>query len=224
MPAHMLMAAASLKAPISLTSRQLFGGLFLRKGCDEIVRRVGAIMREQHRINSGLGLARCAGMRAFSYIAALSLVGAILVASTSFTDRRSVKTWAPNTVVLKPKPLETAALVSPKHDAAAGTLNAEGASLAASEQLSSAKAPTATRSSTTVTDPESTGTLPKEVETQNVAPKASPALPHALRDRRYATRPARQASARARVIAQTRAAPALSSREPIQFRLAEGRN
>ena len=68
-------------------------------------------------------------MRAFSYIAALSLVGAILVASTSFTDRRSVKTWAPNTVVLKPKPLETAALVSPKHDAAAGTLKAEGASL-----------------------------------------------------------------------------------------------
>ena len=101
-------------------------------------------------------------MRAFSYIAALSLVGAILVASTSFTDRRSVKTWAPNTVVLKPKPLETAALVSPKHDAAAGTLKAEGASLAAPEQLSSAEAPT--RSSTTVTDPESTGTLPKQVE------------------------------------------------------------
>ena len=161
-------------------------------------------------------------MTAFGYIAALSMIGAILVASTSFTDRRSVKTWAPNTVVLKPKPLETAALVSPKHDAAAGTLKAEGASLAAPEQLSSAEAPT--RSSTTVTDPESTGTLPKEVETQNVAPKASPALPHALRDRRYATRPARQASARARVIAQTRAAPALSSREPIQFRLAEGRN
>ena len=163
-------------------------------------------------------------MRAFGYFAALSMIGAILVASTSFTDRRSVKTWAPSTVVLKPKPLDPAALVSPKHDAATGALKPEGASLAAPEQLSSAEAPAATRSSTTVTDPESTGTLPKEVETQKVAPKASPAFPHALRDRRYATRPARQASARARVIAQTRAAPALSSREPIQFRLAEGRN
>src|SRR5687767_9660521 len=76
-------AAASLKAPISLL-------------------RVGAIMREQHGINSGLGFARCAGMTAFGYIAAFSMIGAILVASTSFTDRRSVKTWAPSTVVLKP--------------------------------------------------------------------------------------------------------------------------
>ena len=136
-------------------------------------------------------------------------------------DRRSVKTWAPNTVVLKPKPLETAALVSPKHDAAAGTLKAEGASLAAPEQLSSAEAPTATRSSTTVTDPESTGTLPKEVETQNARAEsfASPS-PRASRS---ATASTPGVGARAR-IAQTRAAPALSSREPIQFRLAEGTN
>ena len=156
-------------------------------------------------------------MRAFSYIAALSLVGAILVASTSFTDRRSVKTWAPNTVVLKPKPLETAALVSPKHDAAAGTLKAEGASLAAPEQLSSAEAPTATRSSTTVTDPESTGTLPKEVETQNVAPKASPALPHALRDRRPASTPG--VGARARYRADPRSArPVLAGANPVPAR------
>ena len=38
-------------------------------------------------------------MRAFGYIAGLSMIGAILVASTSFTDRRGVKTWAPSTVV-----------------------------------------------------------------------------------------------------------------------------
>jgi hypothetical protein len=74
-------------------------------------------MREQHGINSGLGLARCAGLTAFGHIAASSIIGAILVASTSFTDRRSVKTWAPSTVVLMPKPLEPAAVVSPKHDA-----------------------------------------------------------------------------------------------------------
>lgn len=166
-------------------------------------------------------------MTAFGYIAALSMIGAILVASTSFTDRRSVKTWAPSTVVLKPKPLEPAALVSPKHDAATGALVREAASLApAPEQASSAEAPVTTRSSTTVTDPESTGTLPKEVEpaAPYVAPKASPTVPRALRDWRQATRPTRQASARGRVIVQTRATPAPSSREPIQFRLAEGRN
>jgi hypothetical protein len=182
-------------------------------------------MREQHGINSGLGLARCAGMTAFGYIAALSMIGAILVASTSFTDRRSVKTWAPSTVVLKPKPLEPAALVSPKHDAATGAMKPEAASLApAPEQVASVEAPATTRSSTTVTDPETTGTLPKEPAAQYVAPKASPTAPRALRDWRQVTRPARQASARGRGMAQTRAAPAPSSREPIQFRLAEGRN
>ena len=59
---------------------------------------------------------------------------------------------------------------------------------------------------------------------QYVAPKASPTVPRVLRDWRQVTRPARQASARGRGMAQTRAAPAPSSREPIQFRLAEGRN
>ena len=152
---------------------------------------------------------------------------AILVASTPFTDRRSVKTWAPSSVVLKPKPLEPAALVSPKHDAATGALKPEAASLApAPEQVASVEAPATKRSSTTVADPETTGTLPKAVETaaQYVAPKASPTVPRALRDWRQVTRPARQASARGRGMAQTRAAPAPSSREPIQFRLAEGRN
>jgi hypothetical protein len=166
-------------------------------------------------------------MTAFGYIAALSMIGAILVASTSFTDRRSVKTWAPSTVVLKLKPLEPAALVSPKHDAATGALKPETASLApAPEQVASVEAPAATRSSTTVTDPESTGTLPKQVEpaAQYVAPKASPTAPRVRRDWRQVTRPARQASARGPGMAQTRAAPAPSSREPIQFRLAEGRN
>src|SRR5215203_250409 len=177
------MAAAKPQSSDLTDFASAFRRVVSSQGCDEIVRRAGAIMREQRRISSGLGSARCAGMRAFSYIAALSLVGAILVASTSFTDRRSVKTWAPNTVVLKPKPLETAALVSPKHDAAAGTLKAEGASLAAPEQLSSAEAPPATLSPTAVNDPESAGTLPKEGQTQKRGPRPSRALPHALRDR-----------------------------------------
>ena len=164
-------------------------------------------------------------MTAFGYIAALSMIGAILVASTSFTDRRSVKTWAPSSVVLKPKPLDPP--LSPKHDAATGALKPEAASLApAPEQVASVEAPATKRSSTTVADPETTGTLPKAVEpaAQYVAPKASPTVPRALRDWRQVTRPARQASARGRGMAQTRAAPAPSSREPIQFRLAEGRN
>ena len=98
------MAAAKPQSSDLTDFASAFRRVVSSQGCDEIVRWAGAIMPEQRRINSGLGLARCAGMRAFSYIAALSLVGAILVASTSFTDRRSVKTWAPNTVVLKPKP------------------------------------------------------------------------------------------------------------------------
>ena len=166
-------------------------------------------------------------MKALCYIAAFAVIAAILAVSTSFTDRRSVKTWAPNAIVAKPKPFETAAIVSPKPDVATGALklDAEKPAPAPEQAASGAAAPAATRSSTTVTDPEATGTLPKLVEptAQSAAPKISPAPSHALRERRQAARPARQAPAR-QVIAQIRPAPAPSSREPIQFRLAEGRN
>ena len=166
-------------------------------------------------------------MKALCYIAAIAVIAAILVVSTSFTDHRSVKTWAPNAIVAKPKPFETAALVSPKPVAATGALklDAENPAPAPEQAASGAEAPAATRSSTTVADPQSTGTLPKQAEptTQSVAPKIVRAPSHALRERRQAARPARQAPAR-QLIAKIRPAPAQSSREPIQFRLAEGRN
>ena len=95
-------------------------------------------------------------MKALCYIAALSVIAAILVVSTSFTERRNVKTWAPNAVIAKPKPFETAAIVSPKPDAATGAVKSDAANpaLAPEQSASGAEAPAATRSSTTVTDPE----------------------------------------------------------------------
>jgi hypothetical protein len=151
-----------------------------------------------------------------------------LPVSTSFTERRNVKTWAPNALVAKPKPFEIAAIVSPKADAANGAVksDAENSAPAPEQAASGAEGPAVTRSSTTVTDPQSTGTLPKQVEpsTQPVPPKVSPAPSHAVRERRQAARPVRQAPALARLPAEIRPAAAPSSREPIQFRLAEGRN
>jgi len=207
--------------------------MFRRGAAMKQFTRVGAIIREQQRIKSGSGVAEeglggGAGMKALCYIAALTVIAAILVVSTSFTERRNVKTWAPNAVIAKPKPFETAAIVSPKRDAATGAVKSDAANpaLAPEQSASGAEAPAATRSSTTVTDPESTGTLPKAVAptAHYVAPNVSPAPSRALRDRPQATRPARQAPAHGPVIAQTRPASALPSREPIQFRLAEGRN
>jgi len=64
-------------------------------------------------------------MKALCYIAALSVIAAILVVSTSFTERRNVKTWAPNAVIAKPKPFETAAIASPKPDGAIGAAKSD---------------------------------------------------------------------------------------------------
>ena len=75
----------------------------------------------------------------------------------------------------------------------------------------------ASRSSTP--DPDATGTLPKELDgAPQALPEAQPA--HAPREPRQA-RPPRQAAPRLSAAAPARQAPA--SREPIQFRLAEGR-
>ena len=206
--------------------------MFRRGAAMKQFTRVGAIIREQQRIKSGSGIAEeglggGAGMKALCYIAALSVIAAILVVSTSFTERRNVKTWAPNAVIAKPKPFETAAIASPKPEGAIGAVESdvENSAPAPEQAASGAEAPAATRSSTTVTDPQSTGTLPKQVEpsTQSMPPTVSPAPSHVVRERRQAARSVRQSPAR-QVIAEIRPAPAPSSREPIQFRLAEGRN
>jgi hypothetical protein len=169
-------------------------------------------------------------MRAIVYLAVFAVIATVLAVSASFTDRRSVKTWAPNAVFAKPRPVETAAILPPKPDVPTVPPTSEAAKPApAPEQpASGAEAPAAARPSTTVIDAHATGTLPKQAESaeQATAPKISPAPVHALRERGRAARPARQArGARAPVnTTQARRAAPPSSREPIQFRLAEGRN
>ena len=103
--------------------------MFRRGAAMKQFTRVGAIIREQQRIKSVAeeGLGGGAGMKALCYIAALSVIAAILVVSTSFTERRNVKTWAPNALIAKPKPFETAAIVSPKPDAATGAVKSDAA-------------------------------------------------------------------------------------------------
>ena len=158
-------------------------------------------------------------MKALCYIAALSVIAAILVVSTSFTERRNVKTWAPNAVIAKPKPFETAAIVSPKPDAATGAVKSDAANpaLAPEQSASGAEAPAATRSSTTVTDPQIYRHASEGSRADGALRRAECfATPsRALRDRPQATRPARQAPAHGPVIAQTRPASALPSREPF---------
>ena len=171
---------APAPSPASDRGGRVCGRFVSPRRRDETVQRVGAIIREQQSIKSGSGLLRRglgggAGMKALCYIAALTVIAAILVVSTSFTERRNVKTWAPNAVIAKPKPFETAAIVSPKPDGAIGAVKSdvENSAPAPEQAASGAEAPAATRSSTTVTDPQSTGTLPKQVEpsTQSMPPK-----------------------------------------------------
>jgi len=44
-------------------------------------------------------------MRAIGYLTVCATIGGILALSTPFTERRSIKTWAPNVVVAAPKPV-----------------------------------------------------------------------------------------------------------------------
>ncbi len=148
-------------------------------------------------------------MKLFGYLAVAAAVASLLIVSSGFTERRSVPTWAPNAVVAKPTPAVAAV---PAADLKAAPVETPAAAPAAIATLS------ASRPSTP--DPDATGTLPKEIDsTPKVVPEAAPA--HLPREPRQARTP-RQAPSRTADAAPARqAAP---SREPIQFRLAEGRN
>jgi hypothetical protein len=154
-------------------------------------------------------------MKLFGYLAVAAAVASLLIVSSGFTERRSVPTWAPNAVVAKPAPAVAAvAAVAavPAAEPKAASVEAPAAPPAAIAALP------ASRSSTP--DPDATGTLPKELDAAPKAlPEAQPA--HAPREPRQA-RPPRQATPRLSDALPARQAPA--SREPIQFRLAEGRN
>jgi hypothetical protein len=154
-------------------------------------------------------------MKLFGYLAVAAAVASLLIVSSGFTERRSVPTWAPNAVVAKPTPAVAAV-------AAVAAVPAADLKAAPVETPAAAPAPIAalpaSRSSTP--DPDATGTLPKELDgAPKALPEAQPA--HTPREPRQA-RPPRQAAPRLSDAAPARQAPA--SREPIQFRLAEGRN
>jgi hypothetical protein len=153
-------------------------------------------------------------MKLFGYLAVAAAVASLLIVSSGFTERRSVPTWAPNAVVAKPTP--AVAAVAAVAAVPAADLKAAPVETPAAPPAALAALP-ASRSSTP--DPDATGTLPKELDAPKALPEAQPA--HAPREPRQARTP-RQAAPRLSEAAPARQAPA--SREPIQFRLAEGRN
>ncbi|MFL5220105.1 MAG: hypothetical protein ACJ8DO_15765 [Microvirga sp.] len=167
-------------------------------------------------------------MKLFGYLAVAAAVASLLIVSSGFTERRSVPTWAPNAVVAKPTPAVATVAAVPAADLKAAPVADPKAVPAAEPKAAPVETPAAapaaiaalpaSRSSTP--DPDATGTLPKELDAAPQAlPEAQPA--HAPREPRQA-RPPRQAAPRLSDAAPARQAPA--SREPIQFRLAEGRN
>jgi hypothetical protein len=179
-------------------------------------------------------------MRAIGYLAICATVGGILALSTPFTERRGVKAWAPNIVVAPPRAVATA-VDAPKPPGAADALAAPrsvdtavnapkppvGAEAIVNasrpshvpEAVVSRGEPTAPAApAAIVTEPQETGALPKQADaTAREVSRGARKRPREARPSPKLTRPHRLA-------AQIPAIPIPSSREPIQFRLAEGRH
>jgi hypothetical protein len=64
------------------------------------------------------GLSEGAGMKATGNLAVFVAIAAILMVSTSFSERLSMKTWAPNAVMSEPKPIETGRTLAAKPNSA----------------------------------------------------------------------------------------------------------
>jgi hypothetical protein len=156
-------------------------------------------------------------MRAIGYLTICATVGGILALSTPFTERRSIKTWAPNVVVAAPKPVATA-----QSPAAAVAMVDVTPSHAPESVLRGGEHTAPAQPATIGTDPQETGSLPKQAEAATrEAPRATS---HTARKRPRESRPLQRLSRPQRAVAQIPAMPLRSSREPIQFRLAEGRH
>jgi hypothetical protein len=156
-------------------------------------------------------------MRAIGYLTICATVGGILALSTPFTERRSIKTWAPNVVVAAPKPVATA-----QSPAAAVAMVDVKPSHAPESVLRGGEHTAPAQPATIGTDPQETGSLPKQAEAATrEAPRATS---HTARKRPRESRPLQRLSRPQRAVAQIPAMPLRSSREPIQFRLAEGRH
>ncbi|HKG82276.1 MAG TPA: hypothetical protein VKB16_03845 [Beijerinckiaceae bacterium] len=162
-------------------------------------------------------------MKLFGYLAVAAAVASLLIVSSGFTERRSVPTWAPNAVVAKPTP--AVAAIAAVAAVPAAELKAAPAADPKAAPVETPAAPPAAiaalpASRYSTPDPDATGTLPKELDgPPKVLPEAAPT--HAPREPRQARTP-RQTAPRLSDAAPARQAP--PSREPIQFRLAEGRN
>ena len=170
-------------------------------------------------------------MRGTIYVGVLAGIMAILAVSSSFSDRRSVKTWAPNALGTS-KTVE-AALVKPNMEIKRAAPDPAPADQGPSPKQLSTPEPPPTRATAMTIDTDTTGTLPDHsaIPVQTVAPQISPAPSHALNPSRKsrAAYPARAwprtyANRTRRYDNRTRTAAAQYGQTPIQFRLAEGRN
>ena len=161
-------------------------------------------------------------MRAIGYLTICATVGGILALSTPFTVRRSIKTWAPNVVVGAPKPIAIVINAPQSPAAAVAMVDALKPSHVPETVVGGGEPTAAAQPATIGTDPQETGALPKQADaaTREIPRGTS----HAARKRPRESRPSQRLSRPQRVVTQIAAIPLRSSREPIQFRLAEGRH
>jgi hypothetical protein len=106
-----------------------------------------------------------AGMKARGKLAVFAAITALLMVSTSFSERRNVKTWAPNAVIAEPKPTDTRMTLAARPDPATIALNSNVEKAAAApEQQASDRAESAgvARASMAIIDPEATAALPTQ--------------------------------------------------------------
>jgi len=156
-------------------------------------------------------------MNVIGYFTAFAAIGGILALSTSYAERRNLKTWAPNAVVTAPKPVAT--MPSPK-PAAPSPDSAKP--VQEPVLMASSPEPTAIAQPPPMRDPDETSALPKQAEA--AAPEVPRAVSHPIRRRVREARPSPRLPAPPRISTRIRPMPVRPSREPIQFRLAEGRN
>jgi hypothetical protein len=156
------------------------------------------------------------------YFTVSAAIAGILALSTPFTEHRSIKTWAPNVVVAAPKPVATVINAPQSPAAAVAMVDAVKPSHAPESVAGEGEHTAPAQPATIGTDPQETGALPKQAEAATrEAPRANS---HAARKRPRESRASQRVSRPQRVVAQIPAIPLRSSREPIQFRLAEGRH
>ena len=128
-------------------------------------------------------------MRAIGYLTICATVGGILALSTPFTERRSIKTWAPNVVVGAPKPIAIVINAPQSPAAAVAMVDALKPSHVPETVVGGGEPTAAAQPATIGTDPQETGALPKQADaaTREIPRGTS----HAARKRPRESRPRR---------------------------------